>query len=107
MVFCSYCDEIPKPIYLNTNGDPYCESCYNRICKTCNICRKYMCWICKQAYVCIYCDDCICIENSWDGTEEYHCRKCRSLKLEELYKYMVDKYHESKSLKELRNNILE
>ena len=102
---CNYCDNevcIRCNLHLKLRGVVYCFSCSEQCCNKCKR-MTHKCMRCRITH-CTDCDDGCFISNSWDP-DVYYCKRCRPINIEELYKYVVEKYNEKLTLKEIKDLI--
>ena len=103
---CNYCDNevcIRCNLHLKYRGDVCCFSCCELCCKKCRR-IKNKCMRCSTEH-CTDCDNGY-EYSTWGDCDLYYCKKCRYITVEELYKYIVDKYDEKLTLKEIRDLVI-
>ena len=103
---CNYCEDevcIKCNLFLKLRGVVHCKPCFALLCKKCRR-MTTTCIRCRITH-CTDCDDGCFYSNSWDP-DVYYCKQCRPINIEELYKYIVDKYNEKLTLKEIKDLIL-
>ena len=99
MRICTNCEkEIITEDYVNNYyGVPYCQNCKDKLCKCkrtlhiCLSCQTIHCEVCDHAFS----------QYAWDDIDIFKCIDCRIITIEELYKYIVDKYDEKLTLIEI------